>query len=420
MTLDRPTKLGIDHLRTALTKMLNAHIRQSIPKLIPEIKEKIANCTSELKLLGHACGTRSEQLDCMIALATKFSSSSENALNGQYQTLPDTQNAKVRKLFQDALDKLQLDMRRDCAEYFNFDEDGNNLLCSEQESEWEDNILEHRIFQKIYDAIRVNRGKEFAEEVNNPCVLSLLWNDKTESWTEKVTALIDNFAKSISMATTIFLKTICLDEDLQKNTQRWLLGHLPLVVELAKKELYTIISDEANGIWTMNPRRRECAMKLQTKRITKMAQELARLTPYRQDNVTLAEIRVKSWLEKNGSIVAVFKTHDTLASYYEVAMNRFIDNVGLQVIERHLLGPSSPLKIFTALYVTQESEKDESLLERLARERASKRQQREEWTKKQQNLEEMLQTTESMGYFGPLVVLPLDDARAVRRLLGWR
>jgi hypothetical protein len=73
MALNQPEKLGVDNLRDALTAMLNTQIAQSIPSLIPEIRIKIADCKSELDQLGHARITRSQQLNCMMNLATEFS-----------------------------------------------------------------------------------------------------------------------------------------------------------------------------------------------------------------------------------------------------------------------------------------------------------------------------------------------------------
>lgn len=39
--------------------------------------------------------------------------------------------------------------------------------------------------------------------------------------------------------------------------------------------------------------------------------------------------------------------HDTLATYYEVARQRFVDNAIIQAGERYIVGDSGPLKIFS-------------------------------------------------------------------------
>lgn len=42
----------------------------------------------------------------------------------------------------------------------------------------------------------------------------------------------------------------------------------------------------------------------------------------------------------------IYRIHDTLKADYKVSLQRFIDNIPHQVIERNLLGPSGPLYIF--------------------------------------------------------------------------
>ncbi|KAL2845913.1 hypothetical protein BJY01DRAFT_247427 [Aspergillus pseudoustus] len=39
--------------------------------------------------------------------------------------------------------------------------------------------------------------------------------------------------------------------------------------------------------------------------------------------------------------------HDILKAYYKIALKRFTDNVVLQVVERHILGPNGPVRAFS-------------------------------------------------------------------------
>ena len=54
-----------------------------------------------------------------------------------------------------------------------------------------------------------------------------------------------------------------------------------------------------------------------------------------------------SFLSKNTDLDKIFNVHDTLESYYFIALWRFVDNVAMQVVERHLLGPKSPVRAFS-------------------------------------------------------------------------
>lgn len=118
--------------------MLNVQIAKSIPTLIPEIRIKIAECKSELDRLGHARITQEQQQDCMMTLATEFSRLSTDALNGNYHTLPASQNAKVRKIYRDALDKLQRNMNQDRGAIFNLDS-SRDLVLLEEDSDFNPN-----------------------------------------------------------------------------------------------------------------------------------------------------------------------------------------------------------------------------------------------------------------------------------------
>jgi hypothetical protein len=439
--LGQSGRLGISNLRKALTKMLNAHIARSIPTLIPEIRAKIADCDSEIKRLGEDRTSSDAQLRCMMTLATEFSKLSTDALNGNYHRLPANQNAKVCKIYQETLENFQQNMIKDRDAAFNLDsghafvqseEDADfnpnrgydrftrknvsnlykghecTLLRSRREPEWKDNILEHCLFREIYNAIRQNRGREFPEEVNNPCVLNMLWNGKTRIWKERATAVIDQFIVSIARAVSIFLETVCSDNYFREKVRTWLLEPLTEVAEDARKELNKLIKDEAKATWTLNPQRENKVVKLQQKRIEAMTRDLEDLESQEQEEndendeeeYRDAETRIKSWLDIDGVMAAVFKTHDKLVAYYEVAMNRFIDNVGLQVVERHLLGQKSPLNIFNAQYVVEESKKDDTLLQRIAGERATRQDHRQDCTRKKENLEKALQTAVEYGFWG--------------------
>lgn len=66
--------------------------------------------------------------------------------------------------------------------------------------------------------------------------------------------------------------------------------------------------------------------------------------------------------------------HDILRSYYELALNRFVDNVRMQVCDFFLVtGPETPLSLFSPSFVSALSI---SQLEQLAIEDASIRTQR--------------------------------------------
>jgi len=85
-------------------------------------------------------------------------------------------------------------------------------------------------------------------------------------------------------------------------------------------------------------------------------------------------------------------------SYYLVALNRFIDNIGHQVVERHLLGPTSPLRIFQPEYVVRTLQEDDELLRKIAGENENKVAERAALNVEKFSLEKALSTARTYGY----------------------
>jgi hypothetical protein len=107
---------------------------------------------------------------------------------------------------------------------------------------------------------------------------------------------------------------------------------------------------------------------------------------------------VKLWLSNNKDIDSLLMTYVRLNTYYRVAMARFIDNVGLQVVERHLLGKSSPLRIFNPVYVNKMADENPELLKSIAGENEAKASQRAEKIKERTSLKEALWKAQRCGF----------------------
>ena len=103
-----------------------------------------------------------------------------------------------------------------------------------------------------------------------------------------------------------------------------------------------------------------------------------------------AHFLVNSLIYQNPELVGVLNTHDSLAAYYDVALYRFIDNFALQVVERHLLGPEGPLRLFDSQYVTKRlyGEENRAVLEELAAEEPAVAARREKLGLERRSLEE--------------------------------
>jgi hypothetical protein len=388
-------RLGINHLRAALTKMHNTHITNSIPELIPEIKEQLSSCKKSLAQLGKPRGSPSEQLECMVALASTFSRFTEDALDGYYHNLPDHDSAKLRKIVQDNLEEFKDSMEDS---YLTALPDlCRTILTSLNDETWRSSILEDHNLKYIETIIQANRGREFSDEVNQN-VMSVLWLGGTQEWKSMASDLIENLGSGLMETMKLLVKEATAEQELQSNTIDWLSSHLPTATASATDELSKVLSDEARP-WTLMPAYSTLIGTLYNKYISRMAKSLATLPNDSHTTRTSWENKIKLWLANNKDVDAVLNTYVRLKAYYEVAMARFIDSVALQVIERHLLGPSSPLRMFTPSYVVKMAKDEPELLKRIAGENEDKAAERLATTAEITSLKAALATARSYGFY---------------------
>lgn len=371
--LNRPGKLGIGPLRLALTKMHNNHITKTIPELVPAINQRLDATKSKLAHLGRSRSTQSEQLDCMVTLASSFSKLATDALDGQYHNLPDEQDAKLRKHVHSVLESFRTGMQEDYGT--SLPQVGPDLIASLDQETWRDSILEEDILHEILETILDNRGREFPDEVNSN-VMRVLWKNKNTEWRARAEEANQKIRAHIIRAVKVLIKKATVEDELRNQSEKWLLSCMSSTWDAASSELDQLIEDDAH-MWTLVPQYNALMAHLYTDIFDQMVKNHVTLrntaaSTQLGDMDLFSQQQVKLWLANNTDINAVLIVYVRLRAYYEVAMARFIDNVGFQVVERHLLGPKSPLKVFTPSFVLKMAEDDPDLLKGIAGENEDK------------------------------------------------
>lgn len=206
--------------------------------------------------------------------------------------------------------------------------------------------------------------------------------------------LMEDLRGSISDTLKVLVENATEEQDLQTSTANWLNSKMPAAIAAASDELSKVVSDEAHP-WTLRPQYSNLQGTLYNRYINYIGKDLARLddrsTPVQWEN------KIIFWLAQNKDVDTVLETYVRLKAYHEVAMERFVDNVALQVVERHLLGPSSPLRIFTPSYIVKVAEEDPELLKSIAGENEDKTERREDITTEIDSLREALESARRFG-----------------------
>ncbi|KAF7861493.1 hypothetical protein EAF04_008056 [Stromatinia cepivora] len=358
-----PKKLGIKNLKDALTTMHNEHVTRSIPQLIPEIEKRLEAAEARIEGLGPPRITPESQMNCLVNLATKYSLHAADAIDGHNDRLPvSCAEVKIRKIVRDALDDFRDGMMSVYEDRFNCNRPAFSLE-SDEERTWERSILRNKYLAEIGKCINDNRGKEMADEVNT-AVLRSLWCELTPDWRTQTQKLVDHLIKAIGKSVECLLRAICDEEYLRINIQNLLEEDKTNVHSDAIHELDLLLTDEKSGlIVTLNKWNIVRLQKLRSLRIDFM---VAKLDALKTRDKAAVKTQVQTWFGHHARIEAIFTTHDKLASYYEIGMVRFVDNVCHQVCERHLLGGKSPLRTFAPDVITKRFQGDEEALRKIA------------------------------------------------------
>ncbi|KAM0317738.1 hypothetical protein ACHAO8_002291 [Botrytis cinerea] len=386
--LKRQEKLGIKNLKVALTQMHNEHVTRSIPELIPEIADRLKSTERRIEALGPPRITPESQLNCLVNLATKYSLHAGDAIDGHNDRLPvNCPEVKIRKIVRDTLDAFRDGMTEVFDKRFNSKGLGFTLESIDDRT-WERAVLRNKYFHEISQCIEANRGKEMADEVNGAVIRSL-WSQLTPVWKEQTTALIESLINAIWISVGCLLHAICEEESLLLNVQNLLEEDKTTVRDDALHELDNLLNDEKSGlIVTLN---KWNIYQLSDLREGRFALMTARLDDIQRRDKDLVKTQVKSWLGHNAKIDAIFTTHDKLASYYQIGMVRFVDNVCHQVCERHLLGGKSPLRTLGPDMIIKKFQGDANALKKIAGETAIQLAQRARLQKDQESLKRAME-----------------------------
>ncbi|KAJ5707565.1 hypothetical protein N7488_007366 [Penicillium malachiteum] len=309
----------------------------------------------------------------------------EATLRGQYQDVP-SKDPKVllRYEVQRRLDKFYEEMRDRNNMPFPFSdyESDLNALISQSEDPrvWDEMVKnDPGLYGEIYREAKISEGRSLPGTIH-PDVeekifrkLSVHWEEIARRFVEDVESLVKDCYDVLSRIAIPNSKVrLELTRIMSKATEEW---HRD--ADLTLSDL--VQDNQARPLVTCNPR-----LPADT---TTMSPNLkmTRLIKHEVSKTRDEETRFISTI-----LNQVLFVRARLQSYYEIALYRFIDNVAMQVVERHILGPRCPIlavsiKSFARLddeelnAIAGEDESDVRMRARLERQRSRYIKALEKW-----------------------------------------
>ncbi|QGA19055.1 hypothetical protein EYB26_006743 [Talaromyces marneffei] len=325
-------RVGVEPLTPFLSNLLLNHIKKEFPVLLTEIEAVVTKTQEQLNGYGEPRQTLSQQRRFLRRVATQCQKFVESSLNGVY--LNDTESqipATLRWRIRTENDAFAKDFaKRGHKWVFKKPDNQDDPVFASHENEKLPHIKDIYFWiRKLHNEFK---GIELPGTVN-PQLITIIFRKQTEPWGKLSTTHLST------------VKTI-VDQYLKSTLQKSFKIHTH---SKADEELQKLLGDEREGVLqTVN---HYLAGTLEKVRSDREAQRLKDAGYQEGVEYKLKFENVPKLRRTSNDTSAVHNIHDIVKSYYKVAMKRFLDNVIIQVVERHVLGLNTPLRLFSSDFV---------------------------------------------------------------------
>ena len=354
-------RVGVTALKKFLRALLEDHVKKEFPNLLKEMNAMIEDAEKQLEVLGPCRETPDEQRRVLLKLATEYQNIAINGILGNYRD----------SFFDNKGDKIEQHRLRmlvaNCNDDFN-----NNMVHKGHRMDFEDiDSVEDipntetdmcdvaSIYFHIHEHYYSSRGCELPGMVN-PITVQNLFKWQSEAWGKFSEQHVDKIKVITNEFIAGLLKHVCPEQDLESRLRGCLDPLIEKAYTRAEDELRSILKSEREGVLlTLDSSYVDVLQEARKKR-TMFALKAVQLSTAaannEKDQQRMNEDRLKAILAAvapSNEVQNINDIHDILAAYYFVARKRFVDNVALQVVERHFLSrdEGGPARCFSPQWV---------------------------------------------------------------------
>ncbi|KAL9616211.1 MAG: hypothetical protein Q9160_008901 [Pyrenula sp. 1 TL-2023] len=387
-----PKNVGIDNLRGCLAQSLYKQVVSSFPDLREDIRNTTKAISKELKSLGDPRSTPTAQRFFLLEMQTEYQRLIGTCLLGPYLAdVNDSHPSRLRNHVLRLSDDFNRVMREESLQHEFADplKGYDPQLMIPATEELRKNILsEGGIYAWILRKWDTLRGPE--PPGDPPAHLKqMLFEEQTTSWAEIAENHYVKVIQAIDDCNHFVFEKICPDVEIRLRIRERLHATESSAKSRAEEELQNLVQDQKQLLHTSDPRLNIEREDAKTTRMRMCISKVANAGAI--GDGPLAEV-----LKTDSAFSSlVYEIHDYLKSYTGISMSRFIDNVAIQVVERHLLGRSSPLAAFTAKWIGSQTDEE---LELLVGEKKETQVRRAQLSKNIEVLKEAVSRAERLAY----------------------
>lgn len=310
---------------------------------------------TELDLLGEPRNSAQLQRHYLLKLQRQYQDLATQWLTGRYKRgCPTNDPSKLRYHVEHLHDDFNKKLRASGKKYtFRSPGDEAKGRAMYTDQSWKEDMRKaDDVYSWILRAWDALRGSE--PRLDPPHYLKQhLFDEQTADWEEFASDYLNRVIHQIESCNVVLFEDSCSDAVTRQKIRHSLEAAETTAVCRAEKELQAIIRDNSQ-LRTYSPyfdfeKKNSERLRIKT--------TVEGFYPRIKDGTVQNSEEIMYTLDASADMShEVFEIHDWLRAYVEIAMFRFIDNVVIQVVERHLLGANGPVGVFDLEWVNSLSE----------------------------------------------------------------
>jgi hypothetical protein len=430
-------RVGIAALKAQLIVLLHELSEREFPKLIRDVNEQIRACKRELDNLGLPRQDEREQRSFLSHIARNFQDRARAALAADYtadrafdqdvlrlithvvnitdvfsadfqdsghsrhfqeigpSTCPSAMEVESDSSFEsdeypfdgvtEALRKMILEAKLDDITPQEREELGDVLIHPQPKAK-----PDGQVTKWISEVYQKSRGLDLG--TFNPHLICMAFAAQSQKWEQMTNVYMCRIIMSVHRFIAAALRSVCSEAQVFSALWSAMLPNLEERYQMAMNQASLLIEvEQRKKPYTLNRQFNQARLKTRGQRLTELLRPKARKDTKQygevQYMVNLDDIAAAAEAKSNVEQMQE-EIHDILYAYYNLAVDRFIDNVFQLAVDHSLLhGPDSPLGVFTQEWVIH---LDPEKLEKIVGETKSAKRERGRLTKKIKELSDAL------------------------------
>ncbi|KAJ5459489.1 hypothetical protein N7530_011433 [Penicillium desertorum] len=346
-------RTGIQALMKYVDKERRAQIQSSIPHIIAEIRQRLRECKSDLSRMGEVRDSPKAQRYFVLQFCHEMQRMAEATLRGQYQVVP-SEDPRIRLRYEvhRRLDQFYMeiaDHRHMQLPFSNYEQDLINLSSmSRDPREWDRAVQNGSgLYAEIHKEAKISEGRSLPGTVH-PDVEEKIFRKQSSHWGGIASRFVDDVKDLVKSCHDVLIRIAIPNSKVRLEVSRIMAKTLEEWHKQADMALSDLLEDnQARPLMTRNPQ----LLAETTYADQSRGEILGKMSSQGSSTDADQNGDVKHNPKGNGdhprfistNLSQVLFVRARLESYYTIALYRFIDNVAMQVVERHILGPRCPM-----------------------------------------------------------------------------